>query len=132
MAAARNALRRATEIVGVVAEQAPAYALSFAQRRVVETDATTAIADGLAVRRPNADAVAVIVQNVARMVKVSDPEIMGAMCALYEDTHNLAEGAGAAALAAAMKERENLRGKRIGAVLTGGNVDRATYAAVLS
>jgi threonine dehydratase len=132
VAAARNALRRATEIVGVVAEQAPAYALSFAQRRVVEADATTAIADGLAVRRPNADAVAVIVQNVARMVKVSDPEIMGAMCALYEDTHNLAEGAGAAALAAAMKERENLRGKRIGAVLTGGNVDRATYAAVLS
>lgn len=132
VAAARNALGRTTEIVGVVAEQAPAYALSFTQRSVVEAPATTAVADGLAVRRPNAEAVAVIVENVARIVKVSDARIMDAMRALYEDTHNLAEGAGAAALAAAIKEREDLRGKRVGIVLTGGNVDRTTYTAVLA
>ena len=131
MAAARNALGLATEIVGVVAERAPAHALSFRQRRLVEAPAETAIADGLACRRPDAQALEVMFANVARMVEVSDAAIIRAMRALYEDTHNVAEGAGAASLAAALKERENLRGKRIGIVLTGGNVDSETYAEVL-
>lgn len=131
VSAVRNALSLSTEIVGVVAERSPSYSLSFRERSLVEAAADTAIADGLAVRRPNALALEVIFANVARIVEVSDAEIMDAMRALYQDTHNLAEGAGAAALAAAMQEKSNLRGKRIGLILTGGNGDRATYATVL-
>jgi len=132
MAAARNVLGLATEIVGVVAAQAPASARSFALRQVVEAPAETVIADGLACRRPDERALAVMLDNVKRIVEVSEAEIQHAMRALYEDMHNLAEGAGAAALAGAMRERESLYGKRVGIVLTGGNVDRATYAAVLA
>jgi threonine dehydratase len=132
VAAAKRALGLQTEIVGVVAAQSPSYARSFAQRRLVEAPAETAIADGLACRRPNAQALESILENVARIVEVSDAEIMDAMRALYQDTHNLAEGAGAAALAAAMREQDRPRDKRIGIVLTGGNVDREMYAAVLN
>jgi threonine dehydratase len=131
VAAARNGLGLATEIVGVVAERSPSYARSFAERRLVEALAETAIADGLAVRRPNQQALEAILENIARIVKVSESEIMEAMRALYQDTHNLAEGAGAAGLAGAMKEKDVLQGKRIGIVLTGGNVDMEAYAAVL-
>jgi threonine dehydratase len=131
VAAARQALQLKTEIVGVSASRAPGYARSFAARRVVEAPAETEIADGLAVRRPNADALAVILREVSRMVEVTDEEIREAMRALYEDTYNVAEGAGAVAMAAALKEREELRGKRIGVMLTGGNVDAKTFAAVL-
>jgi threonine dehydratase len=98
----------------------------------VEAPSRTAIADGLACRIPNAEAMEVIWANVARIVEVSDAEIASAMRALYEDTHNLAEGAGAAGLAGALKERPLIGGKRIGIVLTGGNVDRAAYAEVLT
>jgi threonine dehydratase len=132
VSAARNALGLKTEIVGVVAEGSPSYSLSFAQRKVVEAPSRTAIADGLACRIPNAEAMEVIWANVARIVEVSDAEIASAMRALYEDTHNLAEGAGAAGLAGALKERPLIGGKRIGIVLTGGNVDRAAYAEVLT
>jgi threonine dehydratase len=132
VSAARNALGLKTEIVGVVAEGSPSYSLSFAQRKVVEAPSRTAIADGLACRTPNPQAMEVIWANVARIVEVSDAEIASAMRALYEDTHNLAEGAGAAGLAGALKERPLIGGKRIGIVLTGGNVDRAAYAEVLT
>jgi threonine dehydratase len=118
VAAARNALRLSTEIVGVVAAESPSYALSFRQGKVVEALARTAIADGLACR--------------ARIVEVSDAEIVAAMRAYFEDTHNVAEGAGAAALAAALKEKSALKGKRIGIVLSGGNVDRGSYLAALT
>jgi threonine dehydratase len=131
VAAARNALGRETEIVGVTAARAPSFARSFAAHALVEAPAETEIADGLAVRRPNAEALEVILREVARIVEVTEEEIKGAMRALYEDTHNLAEGAGAAAMAAAMKEREGLRGQRVGVVLTGGNVDGKTFAPVL-
>jgi threonine dehydratase len=132
VSAARNALGLKTEIVGVVAAESPSYALSFKERKVVEAPSKTALADGLACRTPNAQAMEIIWANVARMVEVSDDEIAHAMCAYYQDTHNLAEGAGAAALAGALKEK-NLHGaKRIGIVLTGGNVDRETYANVLA
>ena len=132
VSSARNALGLKTEIVGVVAAGSPSYFLSFTQRRVVEAPSHTAIADGLACRTPNPQAMEVIWANVARIVEVSDDEIASSMRALYEDTHNLAEGAGAAALAGALKEKHLIGGKRIGIVLTGGNVDRAAYAEVLA
>jgi threonine dehydratase len=132
VSAARNALGLKTEIVGVVASQSPSYSLSFKQRKVVESPALTAIADGLACRTPNANAMAVIWENVARIIEVSDSEIASAMRAIYEDTHNLAEGAGAAAVAGALKETQLNARKKIGIVLTGGNVDRQTYAEVLA
>jgi threonine dehydratase len=132
VSAARNALGLKTEIVGVVSSQSPSYSLSFKQHKVVESSSLTAIADGLACRTPNASAMEAIWENVSRIVEVTDAEIAHAMRALYEDTHNLAEGAGAAALAGAMKEQHLLAGKRIGIVLTGGNVDRQAYAEVLA
>jgi threonine dehydratase len=132
VSAARNALGLKTEIIGVVASGSPSYSLSFAQRKVVEAPARTAIADGLACRTPNADAMEIIWQNVTRIVEVSDAEIESAMRAVYRDTHNVAEGAAAAALAGAMQEREAKRGKRIGVILTGGNVDAAIFARVLA
>jgi len=132
VASARNALGLATEIVGVVAEQSPSYALSFAQRKVVEAPSLTDIADGLACRKPNPLAMEVIWKNVARIVEVSESAIAEAMRAFYQDTHNLAEGAGAAGLAGALKEQQQLQGKRIGIVLTGGNVDREMYERVLA
>ena len=132
VSAARNALGLKTEIVGVVAAKSPSYALSFKQRKVVESPSLTAIADGLACRKPNIQAMNVIWDNVHRIVEVADTEIMHAMRALYEDTHNLAEGAGAAALAGAIRETQRHRGKRIGIILSGGNVDRLAYADVLA
>ena len=132
VSAARNALGLKTEIVGVVASASPSYSLSFSQRKVVEAPSATAIADGLACRTPNGQAMEAIWDNVARIVEVSDDEIRGAMRAFYEDTHNLAEGAGAAGLAAAIQEKAAKAGKRIAIILTGGNVDREAYASVLA
>jgi threonine dehydratase len=132
VSAARNALGLKTEIVGVVASASPSYSLSFSQRKVVEAPSATAIADGLACRTPNGQAMEAIWDNVARIVEVSDDEIRDAMRAYYEDTHNLAEGAGAAGLAAAIQEKAAKAGKRIAIILTGGNVDREAYASVLA
>ncbi len=132
VAAARNALGLGTEIAGVVSSEAPSYSHSFKERRIVEAPSRTAIADGLACRTPNPQAMEIIWNNVARIVEVTDAEIAQAMRAYYQDTHNLAEGAGAAPLAAALKESSSQRGKRIGIVLSGGNVDRETYQDVLA
>ncbi|MGA9672457.1 MAG: threonine dehydratase, partial [Terracidiphilus sp.] len=132
VASARNALSLKTEIVGVVSAQSPSYALSFAQHQVVEAPSLTQIADGLACRKPNSLAMEVIWNSVSRILKVSDASIAEAMRVLYQDTHNLAEGAGAAGLAGALKEKQKLQGKRIGIVLTGGNVDRDMYERVLA
>ena len=131
VSAARNALGLGTEIVGVVSAASPSYALSFQQHQVVEAPARSAIADGLACRTPNAQAMEAIWENVARIVQVTDAEIACAMRSYYQDTHNLAEGAGAAALAGALREADRLAGQRIGIVLTGGNVDSDAYRAVL-
>jgi threonine dehydratase len=132
MSAVRNALGLKTEIVGVVATESPSYALSFQERRVVEAPSQTQLADGLACRIPNADAMQVIWDNVARIVEVSDAEIAAAMRAYYHDTHNIAEGAAAAALAGALREKERLDSQTsIGIVLTGGNIDRDLYMRVL-
>jgi threonine dehydratase len=132
VAAVRQALRLNTEIVGVVAAASPAYAISFRERRVVESPSRTAIADGLACRTPNPQAMEVIWEHVARIVEVTEAEIAHAMRAYYQDTHNLSEGAGAAALAGALKEKNILQGKRIGIILTGGNVDLEVYEDVLA
>lgn len=130
--AARNVLGIATRVVGVVAAQSPSYSLSFRQHKLVEAPANTWIADGLACRTPNEKAMEVIWENVERIIEVSDNEIAGAMRALYQDTHNLAEGAGAAALAGAIQEKSLHHGSRIGVILTGGNVDAALYQRVLT
>jgi threonine dehydratase len=132
MIAARAALGETAEIVGVVAENAAAYALSFAAGRPVSTNSADSIADGLAVRVPDERALAIIQAGAARIVTVSEAEIKRAMRILYTDTHNVAEGAGAAPLAAALQERERLSGKRVAIVLSGGNVDRAVFAQVLA
>jgi threonine dehydratase len=130
--AARDALGLATEVVGVVAESAAAYALSFEQRRPVSTNSADTIADGMACRVPNQAALAAIWHGAARIVRVSEDEIRGAMRLMFSATHNVAEGAGAAPLAAALKERGRQAGKRIALVMSGGNVDRAVFARVLS
>ena len=132
VSAARNALGLKTEIVGVVCAASPSYAMSFAQRKVVSAPSLTQIADGLACRTPVPAAMEVIWDNVARFVEVSDAEIAEAMRAYYQDTHNLAEGAGAAPLAAALKQMHHNQQKRIGLVLTGANVDMDLYEKVLT
>ena len=123
----RDLLGRKTEIVGVQASGAPAYALSFAAGRVVTTASADTKADGVAVRVPDEQALAVIRRGVARIVQVSDDEIAEAIGVYWTDTHNLAEGAGAAPLAAALQERHRLRNTRVGLVLSGGNIDLALF-----
>jgi len=132
MIAAREALGETAEIVGVVAQNAPTYALSVAAGRPVSTNSADTIADGLAVRVPDAAALAIIRAGAARIVTVSEAEIRRAMRIIFTDTHNLAEGAGAATLAAALQERALLAGKRVAIVLSGGNVDRTLFADVLA
>ncbi len=132
MIAAREALGMTAEIVGVVAANAPTYALSLAAGAPVSTSSADTIADGLAVRVPDGQALDIIRRGAARIVTVSEAEIRRAMRILFTDTHNVAEGAGAAALAAALQERDRLRGKRVAVIQSGGNVDRALFAEVLA
>jgi threonine dehydratase len=127
----RDALSPSTKVVGVVSTEAPAYALSFAAGEVVPTNSADTMADGMAVRGPDAEALTVILKGADRIVTVSDPEIATAMRAYYEDTHQLTEGAGAAPLAALMQERERMAGKRVALVLSGGNIDRPLYLRML-
>ena len=129
--AARDALGLATEVVGVCAENAACYALSFEAGQPVSTNSADTMADGMACRVPAPDAVAIVNRGAARIVTVSEAEIEAAMRAYYTDTHNIAEGAGAAALAALIKERETMAGRRAGLVLSGGNIDREVYLRVL-
>ena len=134
LVAARDALGLATEIVGVVADAAPAYALSFAAGQVVTTASAHTLADGVACRVPSADALAIMAHGVARILRIDEDDIAAAMRAYYTDTHNLAEGAGALALAALLSapERERQRGRRVGVILSGGNVDAEVFARVLA
>ncbi len=132
MISARDGLGLKTEIVGVVAAGAPSYALSVAAGRPVPTERADTMADGLACRVPSSDALATIIAGAARVVTVDDEAIRSAMRAYFTDTHNLAEGAGAAALAALMAERDVMRGRKVGLVLSGGNVDIDVYRAVLA
>lgn len=129
--AARQALGLATRIVGVVSAQAPCHALSFRERRVVEAPVTTRIADGLACRIPDAEALELMLAHVEEIVEVTDDDVAAAMRLLFTATHNVAEGAGAASLAAALKQKGRLRGRKVGLTLCGGNVDADVFARVL-
>ncbi len=120
---ARDLLGLSTEIVGVQSTEAPSYALSFAAGTVVTTATSNTLADGMATRVPDADALAIIRKGASRIVQVSDDEVAAAIRAYWTDTHNLSEGAGAAALAAAMQEKAKIRGRRVGLILSGGNID---------
>ncbi|MEG0967315.1 MAG: threonine dehydratase [Pseudomonas sp.] len=129
---ARNLLGLRTEIVGVVSSAADAFALSFEQGRIVTTATANTFADGMACRMPVPEAFDIIHQHAARIVRVSDEEIAQAMRIFHEDTHNTAEGAGAAGLAALIQERERQRGRKVAVVLSGANIDRGRYAQVLA
>jgi threonine dehydratase len=124
---ARDLLGLKTEIIGVQSTEAPAYALSFAAGRVVTTETANTRADGMATRMPDASALEIIRKGAARIVTVTDDEVAAAIRAYWQDTHNLAEGAGAAPLAALLQERDAMRGKRAGVVLCGGNIDLALF-----
>jgi threonine dehydratase len=129
--AARDALGLRTEVVGVASSGARAYALSLAQGREVEAPVTTVIADGMACRVPEPQALQIMRAGLARLVEVDDAQVAEAMRAIFVDTHNVAEGAGAAALAAAMLERDRLTGLKVGLALSGANVDHDVYARAL-
>jgi len=131
MVAARDALGLKTEVIGVCSASARTYALSFAARKPVSSPVTTEIADGMACRTPVDEALGIMYAGVSRIVEVTDAQITDAMRAYFSDTHNVAEGAGAAALAALLGEAARMRGRRVGLVLSGGNVDRDVYAKVL-
>jgi len=119
----RDLLGLKTEIIGVQASGAPAYARSFEEGRVVALNRAETHADGVAVRQPDPEAFAMIRAGAARVVTVSDAEIADAIRAYWTDTHNLVEGAGAAPLAALLAERARMAGKRVGLIVSGGNID---------
>src|SRR5450830_915047 len=130
--AARRALNLRTRIIGVVSAHALAYKLSFDTRSKVESPVTTVVADGMACRVPDDDSLAIILDQVDEVLAVTDAEVAAAMKLYFTATHNVAEGAGAAALAAAMQVRHRLAGQRIGLTLSGGNVDHDRYAQILA
>jgi threonine dehydratase len=119
----RDLLGLKTEIVGVQSTLAPSYALSYAAGMVVPTETSNTLADGMATRIPDEEALVIIRKGASRIVQVTDDEIAAAIRAYWTDTHNVAEGAGAAALAAALQEQRKLAGKRVGLILSGGNID---------
>jgi threonine dehydratase len=130
--AVREALGLRTEVIGVIAQGAPAYALSLAAGRPTASGVVETIADGMAVRVPNAAAFQIIRDHVSRLVTVNDGEIKAAVRHLFSDTHNAAEGAGAAAFAALLQERDRQNGRKVAVIQTGGNIDRKLFAETLS
>jgi threonine dehydratase len=127
----RDLLGLETEIVGVVAANAPAFALSFEAGRPLQTNTARTFADGMACRDPQVEAFEIIAEGAARVVSVSEEEIAEAIRIYYTTTHNLAEGAGAAPLAALLKEKDRYAGKRVGLILSGGNIDMPTFGQIL-
>ena len=130
--AARDAVGSTAEIYGVVAEGAPAYALSYEAGQPVSTNEAVTMADGVACRVPVPGAFAQIKAGASGVIRVSDDEIKAAMRHLFTDTHNVIEGAGAASLAALLKAKEKWAGRKVGVILSGGNVDADMYRAVLA
>ncbi|EIK95512.1 hypothetical protein PMM47T1_17040 [Pseudomonas sp. M47T1] len=130
--AARDALGLDTQVVGVVSTEADAAKQSFDAGALRETPSANTFADGLAVRKPIPEAFAIYAAGAARIVAVNEAQIADAMRAYYTDTHNLTEGAGAAALAALMQERDAMAGKQVGVILSGGNIDRSVYAQLIA
>jgi threonine dehydratase len=131
-AAARAHTGVRSRLVGVVSAHATTYLDSYRARRVVESPVTTRLADGMACRLAEQEALEIVLAEADDVVSVTDDEVAHAMRVLFADTHNVAEGAGAAALAAAIQQRERWQGRTVGAPLTGGNVDTAVFASVLS
>ena len=129
---ARDMLGLKTDVIGVVSQNANAYALSFEAGEPVDTNSAATFADGMAVRVAHPVAVDYINQGAARIVTVSEDEIADAIRIYYRTIHNIAEGAGAASLAALLKERGKMKGKRVGVILSGGNIDTDKYLTVLS
>ncbi len=129
---ARDLLGLKTEIVGVVSAHADAYAQSVEQGRVVCTESAHTFADGLACRQPLPEALEIIAKGAARVIRVSDQQIAHAIRVYHETTHNTAEGAGAAALAGLISERSRQKGRRVALILSGANIDRLLYAAILA
>lgn len=123
----RDLLGVRTEVVGVQSTGAAAYARSFEAGRVVELDRADTLADGMATRQPDPAALQIILAGAARIVTVTDDEVAAAIRAYWTDTHNLAEGAGAAPLAALLQERERMAGRKVGLPLCGGNIDMALF-----
>jgi len=123
---------KATRIVGVVSAHATAYLDSFRAGRPIEAPVTTVLADGMACRVPEAEALALMHREVDDVIAVTDDEVAAAMRLMFSATHNVAEGAGAASLAAALQQRERWRGRTVGVTLCGGNVDRDVFAKVLA
>ncbi|HUG26126.1 threonine dehydratase [Piscinibacter sp.] len=121
-----------TRIVGVVSAHATAYQQSFREGRPIEAPVTTVLADGMACRVPDAQALDVIRREVDDVIAVSDDEVAAAMRALFADTHNVAEGAGAASLAGALQQRTRWAGRTVGVTISGGNVDSAVFSQVLA
>jgi threonine dehydratase len=132
LASVRNALGLKTKIIGAVASSAPSYALSFAAGRIVEQKSSTRIADGIAISRVHEQAFEILREELHDVVQVTDDEIEEAMRVIFSDTHNVAEGAGAVAVAALLKNKTSWQNKRIAAVLSGGNIDREIFVRVLS
>ncbi len=128
---ARDLLGLGTEIVGVSAANAPATARSFAAGHPVSTPTALTFADGMATREPNAEAIAMICRGAARVVEVSEDEIAAAVRLYFDAAHQVAEGAGAAPLAALMQERTRQAGRRVGVILSGGNIERARFLQLL-
>ena len=129
---ARDLLGLKTEIVGVVSAHADAYAQSVEQGRVVCTESAHTFADGLACRQPLPEALEIIAKGAARVIRVSDQQIAHAIRVYHETTHNTAEGAGAAALAGLISEHSRQKGRRVALILSGANIDRLLYAAILA
>ncbi|HHC29036.1 MAG TPA: pyridoxal-phosphate dependent enzyme, partial [Rhodobacterales bacterium] len=129
--AARDALGLSTRIVGVVSENAAAAKLSVDAGGLVETPSARTFADGMAVRVPVAEAYDIYASGAERIVTVSDAQIAEAIRTYFETIHTLAEGAGAAPLAALMAERDAMAGRKVGLVLSGGNIDTGWFAKVL-
>jgi len=130
--AVRDGLGLKTKIVGVVADNAPCYALSFEAGKPVSTNSAETIAGGVACRTPDPDAVEAINKGAERVVRVGEDEILAAMGHFFTDTHNVAEGAGAAPLAALLKERSLMAGRKVGLILSGGNADKALLSRALA
>lgn len=131
MLAARDALNLKTEVVGVVSAHATAYSQSFRAGRPIESPVTTKLSDGMACSVPEPEALTIILKGVDRIVEVTDDEVAAAMRMMFECTHNVCEGAGAAALAAASQESAKIAGQKIAVVASGGNVDQNVFAEVL-
>jgi threonine dehydratase len=129
--AVRDALGLSTEIVGVVSTRALAVKLSFESGDLTETDSAATFADGIAVRVPVREAFDIYSKGADRIIEVTDDEIAAAIRIYFRDTHNAAEGAGAASLAALLREKDRMHGKTVGVILTGGNIDTEDFAAVL-